>query len=148
VTEKQQPIFHPLSMIATISAIVKGMLEASEEQFKNMTTVIDRSHVLDDEIINRSVNLYNEQNPLKYLKSKKFLRLVMKLIETPIIENGTIVTNKEGCCQGLIVSPVLVNVFLHYVIDSWFAKISKENLMGQTGMVRYCDDMVFVFLKG
>lgn len=31
------------------------------------------------------------------------------------------------------------------LIDSWFAKISKENLMGQTGMVMYCDDMVFVF---
>ncbi|WP_371223814.1 hypothetical protein ACA351_07535 [Orientia tsutsugamushi] len=31
------------------------------------------------------------------------------------------------------------------VIDSWFAKISKENLIGQTGIVKYCDDMVFVF---
>ncbi|SPR03450.1 reverse transcriptase domain-containing protein [Orientia tsutsugamushi] len=81
----------------------------------------------------------------KKISDKKFLRLVMKLIETPIIENGTIVTNKEGCRQGSIVSPILANVFLHYVIDSWFAKISKENLIGQTGMVRYCDDMVFVF---
>ncbi|SPR08393.1 reverse transcriptase domain-containing protein [Orientia tsutsugamushi] len=81
----------------------------------------------------------------KRISDKKFLRLVMKLIETPIIENGTIVTNKEGCRQGSIVSPILANVFLHYVIDSWFAKISEENLIGQTGMVRYCNDMVFVF---
>ncbi|WP_445668540.1 reverse transcriptase domain-containing protein [Orientia tsutsugamushi] len=81
----------------------------------------------------------------KRISDKKFLRLVMKLIEIPIIENSTIVTNKEGCRQGSIVSPILANIFLHYVIDSWFAKISKENLMGQTGMVRYCDDMVFVF---
>ncbi|BAG40661.1 reverse transcriptase [Orientia tsutsugamushi str. Ikeda] len=81
----------------------------------------------------------------KRISDKKFLRLVMKLIETPIIENDTIVTNKEGCRQGSIVSPILANVFLHYVIDSWFAKISEENLIGQTGMVRYCDDMVFVF---
>ncbi|KJV54758.1 reverse transcriptase domain-containing protein [Orientia tsutsugamushi] len=43
----------------------------------------------------------------KKISDKKFLRLVMKLIETPIIENGTIVTNKEGCCQGSIVSPML-----------------------------------------
>ncbi|KJW06456.1 reverse transcriptase family protein [Orientia tsutsugamushi str. UT144] len=83
----------------------------------------------------------------KRISDKKFLRLVMKLIEAPIIENSTIVTNKEGCRQGSIVSPILANVFLHYVIDSWFAKISKENLIGQTGMVRYCDDMVFVFEK-
>ncbi|SPR08339.1 reverse transcriptase domain-containing protein [Orientia tsutsugamushi] len=81
----------------------------------------------------------------KRISDKKFLRLVMKLIETPIIENDTIVTNKEGCRQGSIVSPILANIFLHYVIDSWFAKISKENLIGQTGMVRYCNDMVFVF---
>lgn len=38
----------------------------------------------------------------KRISDKKFLRLVMKLIETPIIENGTIVTNKEGCRQGSI----------------------------------------------
>uniref|UniRef100_UPI000AB4044D reverse transcriptase domain-containing protein n=1 Tax=Orientia tsutsugamushi TaxID=784 RepID=UPI000AB4044D len=81
----------------------------------------------------------------KRISDKKFLRLVMKLIETPIIENSTIVTNKECCRQGSIVSPILANIFLHYVIDSWFAKISKENLIGQTGMVRYCDDMVFIF---
>ena len=68
-----------------------------------------------------------------------------KLIETPIIENDTITLNKEGCRQGSIVSPILANVFLHYVIDCWFNEISKDNMVGQAGMVRYCDDMVFVF---
>ncbi|SPR11158.1 reverse transcriptase [Orientia tsutsugamushi str. Gilliam] len=66
-------------------------------------------------------------------------------IETLIIENGTIITNKEGCRQGSIVSPILANIYLHYVIDSLFPKISKENLIGQTGMMSYCGDMVFVF---
>nr|WP_252831409.1 hypothetical protein [Orientia tsutsugamushi] len=47
----------------------------------------------------------------KRISDKKFLRLVMKLIETPIIENGTIVTNKEGCRQGSIVSPILAMSF-------------------------------------
>ncbi|WP_157866381.1 hypothetical protein [Orientia tsutsugamushi] len=50
----------------------------------------------------------------------------MHLIETPIIENCTIAINKECCSQSSIVSPILANVFLHYVIDSWFAKISKK----------------------
>lgn len=84
---------------------------------------------------------------MKRISDKKFLKLVKKLIETPTIENGTIVPNKEGCCQGSIASPILANIFLHYVIDCWFNKISKENLKGKTGMVRYCDDMVFVFEK-
>ena len=69
------------------------------------------------------------------------------MIETPIMEGTTIVRNKEGCQQGSIVSPILANIFLHYVIDSWFEKISKENLKGKAGAVRYCDDMVFVFEK-
>ncbi|KJV75209.1 reverse transcriptase/maturase family protein [Orientia tsutsugamushi] len=43
----------------------------------------------------------------KKISDKKFLKLITKLVETPIIENGTIVTNKEGCCQGSIVSPML-----------------------------------------
>ncbi|WP_341793708.1 MULTISPECIES: reverse transcriptase domain-containing protein [unclassified Rickettsia] len=81
----------------------------------------------------------------KKISDKKFLKLMKKLIETPIIENNTIALNKEGCRQGSMVSPILANIFLHYVIDSWFAKISKENIGGQAGMVRYCDDMVFVF---
>lgn len=81
----------------------------------------------------------------KRISDEKFLKLVKKLIETPIMENNTITLNKEGCRQGSIVSPILANVFLHYVIDCWFNQISKNNLLGQTGMVRYCDDMVFAF---
>lgn len=81
----------------------------------------------------------------KRISDKRFLKLVKKLIETPIIENGITILNKEGCRQGSIVSPTLANIFLHYVIDCWFSKISKENMTGQAEMVRYCDDMVFVF---
>ncbi|KJV97006.1 reverse transcriptase [Orientia tsutsugamushi] len=77
---------------------------------------------------------------------KRLVILLLTIpIETPIIENGTIVINKEGCRQGSIVSPIFANISLHYVIDSLFPKISKENLTGQTGMMSYCGDMVFVF---
>ncbi|KJV53104.1 reverse transcriptase family protein [Orientia tsutsugamushi str. Gilliam] len=69
----------------------------------------------------------------------------MYLIEIPIIENDTIVINKECCRQSSIVLPILANIFLYYVIDIWFSKISKENLIEQTEIARYCDDMVFVF---
>lgn len=81
----------------------------------------------------------------KRISDERFLRLVRKLIETPIIENDIITFNKEGCRQGSIVSPILANLFLHYVIDVWFKQISKDNIIGQAEMVRYADDMVFVF---
>jgi len=81
------------------------------------------------------------------VSDKRFLRLVKKLLETSIIENNTISLNTLGCRQGSIASPILANIFLHYVIDCWFNKISKENIRGQAEMVRYADDMVFVFEK-
>jgi RNA-directed DNA polymerase len=79
------------------------------------------------------------------ISDKRFLKLVKKLIETPIIEGDTTTISKEGCSMGSIVSPILANIFLHYVIDCWFNKISKENMEGKAEMVRYSDDMVFVF---
>lgn len=79
------------------------------------------------------------------ISDRKFLRLVRKLIETKIVEDNTVKIAKEGCRQGSITSPILANVFLHYVVDCWFNDISKSHLKGKTGMVRYCDDMVFVF---
>lgn len=99
--------------------------------------------------ITKCFNTIRHQELIEFLNNrisdKKFLRLVKKLIETPIIEGNAVATNKEGCRQGSIVSPILANIFLHYVIDIWFDKVSKENIKGKAGMVRYSDDMVFVF---
>lgn len=58
----KQPNFHPLSMLPTILMISEGNLESSKKQLINMKAVEDKPHVLDDEIINRSLKLYNEQN--------------------------------------------------------------------------------------
>jgi len=76
---------------------------------------------------------------------KKFLKLLEKLIRAPIMVNGKAQLNTIGVPTGSIVSPILSNVYLHHVIDSWFAQISKGHLHGKAGMVRFADDMVFVF---
>jgi hypothetical protein len=62
VTEEQQPTFYSLSTLYTISEIIKAMLESSEVQLKNMTEVIDKPHVSDDEIIKHSLKIYNNQS--------------------------------------------------------------------------------------
>lgn len=59
---KKKPNFHPLSMLPTILMVSKGQLESSKEQLINMKAVEDKPYVLDDEIINRSLKLYSEQN--------------------------------------------------------------------------------------
>lgn len=99
--------------------------------------------------ITKCFNTIRHQELMEFLRKRvsdeKFLRLVKKLIEAPVIENNTITTSKKGCRQGSIASLILANIFLHYVIDCWFDKISKENIRGKAGAVRYIDDMVFAF---
>jgi len=79
------------------------------------------------------------------ISDKRFLKLVEKLIRSPILVNGKAELNKIGCPQGSIVSPILSNIYLHYVMDSWFSEISKKYLKGRADEVRFADDMVFVF---
>ena len=79
------------------------------------------------------------------ISDPRFLKLIHRLIRAPIVQNGKSELNKIGCPQGSIISPVLSNIYLHHVIDSWFAEISGKYLRGRANMVRFADDMVFIF---
>lgn len=79
------------------------------------------------------------------ISDRRFLKLVEKLIRAPIMENGKAELNRIGCPQGSVISPILSNVYLHYVIDSWFHEISQSHLKGRAEMIRFADDMVFLF---
>jgi group II intron reverse transcriptase/maturase len=79
------------------------------------------------------------------ITDKRFLKLVEKLIRAPMLVNGKAELNKIGCPQGSILSPILSNIYLHYVIDEWFTKIRRTHIKGNTEMIRFADDMVFVF---
>ncbi len=79
------------------------------------------------------------------ISDHRFVKLVANLMEMPIEKGGKTEISKQGCPQGSIISPVLANIYLHHVIDEWFASISETHLRGKARMVRYADDMVFVF---
>lgn len=141
-------VFEPIFLKCSYGFRPKQNAHNALRELNRLTYSFNEGAVVEIDIT-KCFNTIKHQELMEFLRKRisdeRFLRLVKKLIEASIIENDTITLSKEGCRQGSIVSPILANVFLHYVIDCWFNKISKDNIKGRTGMVRYCDDMVFVF---
>ena len=81
------------------------------------------------------------------ITDKRFLKLIAKLIRSPVVVDGKAEISKLGCPQGSIISPILSNIYLHHVVDKWFDEISKSHLKGGTAMIRFADDMVFLFQR-
>ncbi|HHX8417254.1 TPA: reverse transcriptase domain-containing protein [Legionella pneumophila] len=76
------------------------------------------------------------------ISDRRFLKLIDTLISAPIHNGDKAVENVCGCPQGSIISPILANIYLHYVIDVWFAEISKTHIRGRAQVIRYADDSV------
>lgn len=72
-------------------------------------------------------------------------RLIYRFLRAGVMEEGKRYTTAEGTPQGGVVSPILANLYLHYVVDLWFEKVVRKSLQGEAYMVRYADDLVFCF---
>jgi len=72
-------------------------------------------------------------------------RTIGKWLKAGVLEDGSVRRSDEGTPQGGVVSPVLANVYLHEVLDTWFESVVKPRLRGRGFLVRYADDAVLVF---
>jgi len=80
------------------------------------------------------------------VKDERFLRLIVKLLKAPTLAaSGQEIANEIGSPQGSILSPLMGNIYLHYVLDQWFEKANVAHFGSQARMVRYADDVVFTF---
>lgn len=61
------------------------------------------------------------------------------------MDNGKYLDGEKGTPQGNGASPVLANVYLHYVLDLWFEKVVKCRMKGQCYLIRYADDFICCF---
>src|SRR5271154_1501820 len=73
------------------------------------------------------------------------LRLIGKWLNAGVLEDGCVTHPEAGSPQGGVVSPMLSNVFLHYVLDDWFEREVQPRLKGQSFLIRYADDLVMGF---
>lgn len=73
------------------------------------------------------------------------LRLIGKWLNAGVMENGQLSYPDAGTPQGGVVSPILANVYLHDVLDTWFEREVKPRLHGRAELVRFADDFVIAF---
>jgi group II intron reverse transcriptase/maturase len=73
------------------------------------------------------------------------LRLIGKWLQAGVLEDGELTYPEAGTPQGGVISPLLANVYLHYVLDVWFEQEVKPCLKGRAFLVRYADDFVMGF---
>jgi len=73
------------------------------------------------------------------------LRLIDKWLNAGVLEDGKLTYPEAGTPQGGVISPLLANVYLHYVLDVWFEEVVKPCLKGRAFLVRYADDFVMGF---
>jgi RNA-directed DNA polymerase len=72
-------------------------------------------------------------------------RMIDKWLNAGVLEAGNLHLAIEGTPQGGVISPILSNIFLHYVLDTWFEGEVKPRLKGKATLVRFADDFVMTF---
>lgn len=79
------------------------------------------------------------------IQDKHFMRYIGRFLNSGIMEEGKKIRQETGTPQGGIISPILANIYLHYVLDEWIEKDIKRRYRGEVHEVRYADDFVICF---
>jgi RNA-directed DNA polymerase len=75
----------------------------------------------------------------------RIIRLIRKWLKAGVLEDGIVTTSETGTGQGSVISPLLANVYLHYVFDLWADRWRRREAKGDMVIVRYADDIVVGF---
>src|SRR6476660_297361 len=75
----------------------------------------------------------------------RIIRLIQKWLKAGVVEDGIVTVSENGTGQGSVISPLLANVYLHYVFDLWADRWLRREATGDMVIVRYADDIVVGF---
>jgi len=79
------------------------------------------------------------------VSDERVLRLIRRMLEAGVIEEGRRLETEQGTPQGGVISPLLANIYLYYALDEWFAKVVRRCCAGEAYLVRYADDYAACF---
>ena len=120
--------------------------------------------VLDKTIMTRPVNYVVDMDIEKFfdtidhgwlmrclrerIRDTSLLRLIGRFLKAGVMEEGKYTEVDRGTPQGGIISPILANIYLHYILDLWFEKVVKKQFKGYAQLIRYGDDFIVCFQSG
>src|SRR5438874_6263501 len=76
---------------------------------------------------------------------KRIVRLIRKWLRAGVLEDGAVTVSDRGTGQGAVISPLLANIYLHYVLDLWAERWRRREATGDMIIVRYADDFIVGF---
>lgn len=127
----------------------KSCHQALDEVYK---TIMSHpvNHVVDLDI-RQFFDMIDHKWMMKCLEQRildtNLLRLIARMLKGGMMEEGKQEATNQGTPQGGILSPLLANVYLHYVLDLWFQISFRKEMKGYVKLVRYADDFIVCFQK-
>lgn len=79
------------------------------------------------------------------VSDERVVRLIRRMLGAGVMEEGRRLDTEKGTPQGGVISPLLANIYLHYALDEWFAKVVTRHCVGEAYLVRYADDYAACF---
>jgi RNA-directed DNA polymerase len=125
----------------------RGPHDALDDMFMKITT--KKVNFILDADIQKFFDSISHDWMIRFLEhriaDKRILRLVRNWLKAGVIEEGKRLDTEKGCPQGGVISPLLANIYLHYVLDLWVENWQSNKAIGEVYIVRYADDFVMGF---